>query len=355
MIQPPPRTYRVAQWATGNIGRRSLRSIIEHPDLELVGVYVYSAAKAGRDAGELCGLGPTGITATQQIEDIVALRPDCVVYMGDRADIDALCRLLETGIDVVTTRGEFQRPASMDPTVRDRVEAACRAGRATLHSTGSSPGFVTEALPLVLTTLERRLDRLTIDEFADLSTRDSPELLFGLMGFGQPPDTFDPGRWAHGASSFGPSLSALADALSIPLDRVEATGEVAVARHETGIAAGTIKAGTVAAQRMIVTGFRAGKPLLRFRANWYCSTDLEPAWDLRETGWRVVVEGDVPLDVSLSFPVPADRVAETTPGYTAHPAVNAIPSVCEAEPGIRTITEIPPVIARLGSSPGPRS
>ena len=348
MSPPPNQAYRVVQWATGNIGRRSLRAIIEHPDLELVGVFVYSDDKAGRDAGELCGAGATGITATQDIEDIEALHPDCVVYMGDRPDVDALCRLLGSGINVVTTRGEFQRPASMETAVRDRVEAACRSGRATLHSTGSSPGFITETLPLALTTLERRLDRLTIDEFADLSSRNSPELLFSLMGFGQTPDSFDPGRWAHGAASFGPSLSVLGDALSMPLDRVDAEGEVAVARHDLVIAAGPIEAGTVAAQRMIVTGFRGGKPLLCFRANWYCSTELEPAWDLRETGWRVVAEGDVPLDVSITFPVPPDRVAETTPGYTAHPAVNAIAAVCAAEPGIRTITEMPRVVARLG-------
>jgi 4-hydroxy-tetrahydrodipicolinate reductase len=342
-------THRVVQWATGNVGSRSLRSVIQHPDLELVGLYVYSDAKAGRDAGELVGLDPVGVLATQDVEEILALQADCVLYMGDRPDIDVICRILESGTNVVSTRSEFHRPASMDPAVRARLEGACRAGASTLHSTGSSPGFITEALPLVLTSLERRLDGLTIDEFADMSSRNSPELLFDLMGFGRDPSDYDPRRGAHGASSFGPSLGALADALGLSLDSVESTGEVATAVRTVEIAAGTIEAGTVAAQRMVVTGLRSGEPLLRLRTNWYCTTELEPAWELGETGWRVQVDGDLPLDVRIRFPVPPERWGETSPGVTAHRPVNTVPFVCEAAPGIATTADLPQVIANLGA------
>ena len=340
--------YRVVQWATGNIGTRALRAVVEHPQLDLVGLYVYADAKVGRDAGELCGLGPTGVVAIRDIDEIVALKADCVLYMADRPDIDAICRLLESGANVVSTRSEFHRPASIDDEVRARLETACERGGSSLYSTGSSPGFITEALPLVLTSIQRRLDRLTIDEFADMSSRNSPEMIFKLMGFGSDPATFDRRRWSHGAASFGPSLNVLADALRLPLDTVESTGEVAAARSTFEIAAGTVEAGTVAAQRMIVSGMRNGEPLLRFRANWYLSTDIEPAWDLRESGWRVLVEGDTPLDVSITFPVPPELYAATTPGLTAHRPVNAIPYVCAAAPGIRTTVDLPQVIADLG-------
>jgi 4-hydroxy-tetrahydrodipicolinate reductase len=218
-----------------------------------------------------------------------------------------------------------------------------------VHSTGSSPGFISEAVPLVLTSTQRRLDALVIDESADLSSRNSPELLFDLMGFGTTPDSFDPRRWAHGAASFGPSLSLLADALGLPLDSVEGSGEVATATHDIEIAAGSIASGTVAAQRMIVTGVRNGKPLMTFRTNWYCSTDLDPAWELHETGWHVLVAGDAPLDVTFTFPVPAEQYAATTPGYTAHRVVNAVPYVVVAEPGIRTTVDLPQIIAALGT------
>ena len=340
-------SYRVVQWATGNIGTRSLRHVIEHPDLELVGVYVHSDAKVGRDAGDLCGTPPTGVTATHDIDEIVARRPDCVLYMPQQCDMDEVCRLLASGANIVTTRGEFHHPPSLDAEVRARVEAACADGGSSIHSTGSSPGFISEAVPLVLTSIQRRLDGLVIDEFADLSQRNSPELLFQLMGFGKEPASFDPARWVHGAVSFGPSLRMTAEALSVPLDEVEATGEVAVAVRDVEIAAGVIPKGTVAAQRMIVNGIRNGRPLLTFRANWYCTTDIEPGWDLRETGWRVTVDGDAPLDVELRFPISLEQMADTTPGYTANRAVNAIPVVCAAAPGIRTTVELPHIIARL--------
>ncbi len=340
--------YRVVQWATGNIGSHSLRAVIAHPDLDLVGVYVYSEEKAGRDAGELCGAPATGVRATRDIADIVALQPDCVLYMADRIDVDALCQLLEAGVNVVSTRSEFHNPARLDPETRRRLEAACARGDASLHSTGSSPGFITEALPLVLTSLQRRLDHLLIEEFADMSSRNSPELIFDLMGFGRDPTSFDPrGVEAHGGASFAGSLEVVAEALSLPLDSVAATGQVATARHDVDVAAGRVEAGTIGAQRMQVSGLRDGRPLLTFSASWYLTADVEPAWDLRETGWHVLVQGDTPLDVDVRFPVPPDEWAATSPGLTAHRPVNAIPYVCAAEPGIRTVVDLPQVIATL--------
>jgi 2,4-diaminopentanoate dehydrogenase len=340
--------HRVVQWATGNIGTCSLRAVIEHPDLDLAGLWVHSPDKAGRDAGELCGLDPVGVRATGAIDDVLALAPDCVLYMPRALDADEVCRLLAAGIDIVTTRGELHHPGSMDPALRERVEAACDLGGTSIHATGSSPGFITEAVPLVLTSIQRRLDRLTIDEFADLSRRDSPDLLFTIMGFGRRPEAFSEARLQHGRVSFGPSLRALADALGVPLDDVEAGGEIAVAARTVEIAAGTVEAGTVAAQRLTVTGVRDGRPLLRFRANWYCTTELDPVWDLLSTGWRVTVDGDTPLDVDLRFPFPIEEMAEHSPGYTAHRAVNAVPVVCAAPPGIRTTADLPQVIAALG-------
>jgi 2,4-diaminopentanoate dehydrogenase len=342
----PPR-HRVVQWATGNIGTYALRAVVEHPRYDLAGVYVYGDAKAGRDAGELCGLGPVGVVATQDVDEIVGLGADCVLYMAARLDVDEVCRLLASGANVVTTRGELHRPESVEPELRRRVEAACDEGGTSIHSTGSSPGFISEALPLVLLSIQRRLDGLTVDEFADLSQRDSPELLFGVMGFGKPPGAFSEGRLSHGRVAFGPSLHLVADALSLPLDTLEASGEVAVVPRPVEIAAGTLDAGTVAAQRLTVAGLRDGRPLLRFRTHWYCTTELEPAWDLRATGWRVKVDGDAPLDIDIQFPIPLERMAATTPAYTANRAVNAVPAVCAAPPGIRTTLDLPHIVPTL--------
>jgi len=340
-------TYRVAQWATGNIGTRSLRQVIEHPLMELTGVFVYSDDKVGVDAGSLAGSTDIGIAATDQIDAIIASAPDCVLYMPRAPEVDVLCTLLEAGINVVSTCGMFHHPPSMPADRRERVEAACAAGGASIHSTGSSPGFITEAVPLTLLSIQRHLDRLTIHEFADLSPRNSPELLFQVMGFGTAPADLDPARLQHGRESFGPSLRTVADAIGLGFDDLEASGEVAVATRPITIAAGTIDTGTVAAQRVTVSGRRNGRELLRFQATWYCGTDLDPAWDLSATGWRVSVEGDAPLEVEIPFPFPIEEMAERSPGYTANRAVNAVPVVCAAAPGIRTITDLPMIVPTL--------
>ena len=341
------RPLRVVQWATGNIGRRSLRHVIEHPRLELVGVYTYDPDKVGADAGVLCGVAPVGIAATDRRDAIVDLAPDCVLYMGRFADLDVLCALLGAGIDVVTTAGLFHHRPSLDASIRERVEAACRAGGSTVHATGSSPGFITEAVPLALASIQRRIDRILIEEFADMSPRDSPELLFEIMGYGRPPGPADAGRAVHLRDSFGPSLRLLADAMGAPLDDVVAHGEIAVAASTTAIAAGTVDAGTVAAQRTTVSGERGGRGFLEFRATWYVTHDLEPAWPLSPTGWRITVEGDAPLVVEMPFPFGLDEMAAYSPGYTANRAVNAVPLVCGADPGIATTLDLPPIIPDL--------
>jgi 4-hydroxy-tetrahydrodipicolinate reductase len=329
-----------------------LRRAIEHPQLDVVGVYVHSADKVGRDAGELAGIGNIGVAATNSVEDIIALRPDCVLYMPQYTQYEEICRLLASGANVVTTRTEFLNPASMDPVVRARVEEACRLGNTSIHSTGCSPGFATEALPLVLTSLQRRLDHLSIFEFADNSSRNSPQMLFEVMGFGEPPGRPLQPRLDHLRNAFGPSLELVASTVGMPLDGVEVRGGVGIARKDTLIAAGKVPAGTVAAMRTIVSGVRGGKPFLSFTANWYVSSDVDTedgeVWEFRESGWRLLVRGDVPLDVSITYPVAPENYAQMTPGLTAHIPLNTVPYICEAPAGIRTSVDLPRIIARLG-------
>ena len=192
------------------------------------------------------------------------------------------------------------------------------------------PGFISEALPLVLLSMERSLDLLQIDEFADMSSRNSPEMLFELMGFGGDPAKFDPRRFGHIAQRSArrcrrsPTPSVCRSTRSRPAARSPwppTTSRSPRARSRPGPSPPSARSPPC---------LRDGKPLLRFHANWYVTTDLEPAWDLRETGWRVQVLGDTPLDVEIRFPVEPERYPQVSPGFTAHPAVNAIPAVCEA-------------------------
>jgi hypothetical protein len=343
------RRFRVIQWATGNVGTRAMKSVIEHPEMDLVGLWVSSPEKAGRDAGELAGLAANGVKATNSADELVAMDADCVLYMRQGTDYDEVARLLASGKNIVTTTGEFHHVPSIPEAERAKIEQACREGNTSLYDTGSSPGFVTEALPIALLSLSRRLDCLTIDEFGDVSSRNSPEMLFNVMGFNNPSCEFDQRRVGHLKDHFATSLSQLADAHGIVIDEWEGFGEYSPASREVTIAAGTVAAGNTAAQRITIQGVRGGKPILRIRLNWYCSRDIGNSdWDLRESGWRIMVEGDTPLDVSITYPVTPEHYPAFTPGLTAHRPVNAIPVVCAAAPGIRTTADLPQVIAQFG-------
>jgi 4-hydroxy-tetrahydrodipicolinate reductase len=254
--------------------------------------------------------------------------------------VDDVCRLLESGANIVTSVVEFHHPESLDPAVRARVEEACRRGGSSLHSTGSSPGVLTEALPLMLCTMQRRLDFLAIDQFADLSERDSATLIFEFLGWGKKPADFKERQRKHVNDSFGHSFRLMAESMSIPLDRIETRSDYATARVRTKIAAGVLEAGTVAASRVTVTGYCGDRPVMRFCAYFYAASDVEQGWDLRPTGVRIQVQGDAPVDVTVTFPIPPADYRKVTPGLTAHPVINAIPAVCAAAPGIRTAAEL---------------
>lgn len=349
MAHETARPLRVVQWATGTVGRSAMRGAINHPDMELVGVRVYSPAKEGLDAGEICGLPATGVFATRDVDALLALEPDCVIYMPESTDGDELCRILESGANIVTTRAEFFNPQRMDPAFRERVEAACQKGDSSIYASGSSPGFITEAFLVPLLSLQRRLDLLTIEEYAHCVDTCSEEMLLNIMQFGISLDDYAAAEFTDRDAVFADSLAVIADAIGLPIDSFESTSEVALTRSPTKLHKTTIDAGTIGGQRHSVTGLHKGKPVLRFRSNWFVTTDLEPEWDLRDDGWRVTVEGDTPLDLDIGFPIGNDPQvrADIMPNVTAHRPLNAIPAVCAARAGIRTTVDLPQVFPRL--------
>ncbi len=343
----PSKNYRVVQWTTGNVGAHALRAIIKHPKMTLAGVFAYSEEKTGLDAGELCGIDPVGIKAIGNIDEIIDLKPDCVVYMQQGCNVDDVCKLLASGANIVTTCLKFHHPDHLDPVERQRVEEACRRGNTSIYCSGSSPGFITEVIPLALLFVMRGLDCLTINEYADMSQYPHPVMLFDIMGYGLPPDNYVEFK-DHVLDNFSPSLSLVADAISKPIDAFEVNEEVATVRKKTRIVAGILEAGTIAARRITITGIRDGRPMIRFCPTWYVSTDIDASWELRESGWHVLAEGDPPFDVSIRFPIPAEQYEDVSPGYTAYGPINAIPYVCAAPSGIRTTIDLPHIVPYLG-------
>jgi 2,4-diaminopentanoate dehydrogenase len=342
MTTPAKKPYRVVQWATGNVGSRALRQALEHPDLQVVGAWVHSASKVGKDVGELAGVAPIGAKAVGSLTDVLALKPDCVLYMPHVCDFDEVCAILESGANIVSTRMELQNPVAFDPAIAERIEAACQKGHSSVHATGSSPGSI-----------QRRFDHLQIDEFADCSSRDSPEMLFQMMGFGAQPGAASAAQLHHKKMSFGPSLQLVATAIGLPIDHWEVSGAQGLARQDVHIVAGVVPKGTVAATKSTLTGLHKGKPVMTMQTTWFVSDDVETSdgkeWEFRSpSGWHLVLQGDCPLDLAISFPCAPEDYADMTPGLTANRPVNAVTYVVEAAPGIKTAVDLPQIIARLG-------
>lgn len=336
---------KVVQWAAGTVGRGAMRAVLNHPAMDLVGLKVFSREKVGKDIGLLAGCAQVGVNATDSLDDIIQLKPDCVLYMQEGFNIEDMCRLLDSGINIVTTRSEFFNARMMNIEHREKLKASCARGNASLFATGSSPGFITVVMPLAMLYMSRRLDCLTIDEYADIPATCSLEMTTQVMGFGSAPqpEGVHPLMLEHMSEGFAQSLSTVADACGIVLDGFESKGEVALARVPVPLSDDVvIEKGTVAALRITVAGMKAGKPRLQFRANWYCTREIDQDWDLKDMGWRVNFETDTPMLVDIAFPrVEGQPLSEQMAGHTAHPAVNAIPFVCEAEPGILSNLDLP--------------
>jgi hypothetical protein len=332
--------YRIAQWGTGHTGLQSLKDVIAHAQYDLVGVYVYSDAKAGKDAGELCGLDPTGVIATRDIDELLATKPDCVLYMPlmDHHSIDDMCRILEAGANIVTSATYFHHPASLSPDIRERLDTACQHGGTSLYDTGGGPGFIGEIFPIAATMMERRLDRYTIVQYADVSHRQSPDFLNAW--FGLDPEIVDLTRGLdHLAATDGASLRQLGDAFATPVDELTTDASVAVATKTVELGTITVTAGTVGAWKLEVTGHRKGKPYLSFSRTMYVTKDLEPDWNVGDTGWRVTIDGDAPMYIDIKFPEP-NIYHPISAGYNSHCPVNSVAAVCDAAPGLRTTAEL---------------
>lgn len=357
--------YRVIQWATGNTGQRALREVIRHPSLDLVGVRVYDEAKSGSDAGDLCGEGSTGVRATTDRAALLSLGAECVIYMPratgkgqtragltEEELVDDMVALLGSGANVVTTCSDlFARGVRLTDGNRARVTEACAKGGTSVWASGSDPGFVTETLPMALLSVQRDVELIEIEEFGDLSHRPSPHMVMEQMRFGKPLSDFDPERRKnHLFGEYQPPLSVLADMAGFEIDEWTGEGGVAAAKENLTIVAGEIKAGTAAAQRVVITGRSKGVDRLRFTQYGFVAMDVEPDWGLKPTGWRIRIHGDAPIDLSAPFPVPLDDLASFVPAYNANGLVNSIPYVCgAASSGFLTTEDLPHILPR-----GPR-
>jgi hypothetical protein len=352
-MSPTSPATRVAQVATGNAGRLTLRQLITDDRFELVAVSTSSPDKVGRDAGELAGLDVvTGVTAVGDLDSLIAAAPECVVYcaMGDTRPVEAtndVCRLLAAGIDVVgSAPGTLQFPwGTMPDKVVAKVEAAAEAGQASVYITGVDPGFASDLIPLALASTCQRVEQVRCYELADYATYDGAEVMFDLMGFGKPvtetPLLFLPGVLGF---AWGTAIRMIATGLGIEVDEVVESWEAEPAPESYDIAAGRIEKGTIAALRFSISGLVAGHPAVVVEHVTRTRDDLRPDWARPAAGggsYRVEITGEPSYVV--------DIVPSSAHGDHNHAAivaacgriVNAIPDVRAAAPGIRTTLDLP--------------
>jgi len=345
------RKLKVIQWATGGVGRAAIAGVVAHPELELVGCWVHSADKAGRDAGELCGLGALGVAATHDVEALLALPADCVVYSPIMPDPGLVARLLGSGKNVVTPLNWFY-PGKRDVAA---LEAACHRGGSTLHGTGIHPGGITERFPLMVSALSSAITHVRAEEFSDIRTYNAPAVVSDIMLFGKTPEAAasSPMVGLLGGG-FGQSMDMVAAELGFDVDaEMKSTHEVAVATAPIESPIGIIAPGRVAAQRFTWQYTVRGAPVITVRVNWFMGEEhLDPPWNFGPDGERFEVEvtGDPSSHVTFHGWHPASVAAGLVrnPGIvaTANHCVSAIPYVCAAAPGIKTYLDLPLIAGR---------
>lgn len=340
---------RVIQWSTGGVGKIALRAIARRPDLDLAGVWVSAAEKEGRDAGDLAGIEPLGLRTTRDASALLRLGADCVCYTASgeaRAPecIDDFCRMLEAGLNVVTTSVPgLVHPAGFEAASLDRLERAARAGGTTLFASGIEPGFAGDLLPLTLLTMSSRVRSVRTQELFTYADYPVAFTLFEVFGFGKPRDHRSimelPGVQS---SVWGPPVRMIADRLGAKLDGLRETYEKELTDRRLEIAAGVVEAGTVGAVRFETIGVIDGRDAIVIEHVNRLASDLAPRWATaaRDGTYRIRIDGDPDLACELLVGSPAD-FSEQGMVATAMRVVNAIPHVVAAAPGVLSALELP--------------
>jgi hypothetical protein len=349
-------TYRVIQWATGAQGVESIRAIIDRPDLELVGGWVHSPDKDGADLGVLAGREPIGVAATRDIGTLLGLDADCVTYMPRNTSLDDVCAILASGKNIVTTAFLFY-PKALPPADLERLVAACERGGSSIHGTGLNPGNLSGVLPFALSGMTRRIERITLQERADWSFYESTNITFENMRFGRPPEEVDEESsdfLRFNSGIFKEEVQLVADALGAGIDEVTTEVDLVVAERDHDIFGITLAAGTVAGQRWHWRGRRQGRTLVEIDALWTVGGEYPSHWPTPADGWTLTIEGDPSLQAhvlslaSFSRDVPITEHVRAASVATAMQAVNTIPALCQAPPGIRTMADLPLIRSGTG-------
>lgn len=349
---------RVVVWGTGNVGRPAIRAASAHADLDLVGAIVADPAKVGIDLGELAGIDPLGVTATDDIGLATSDDVDCVVYAVNadfrpNESLDEAEAMLRAGTNVVTTAFyPMYHPPSMPPPLADRFAAACAEGESTIFASGIDPGWTCDILPLFLTGVSADITELRSQEIFNYALYDQPDAVRTLIGFGGPMDVTPPMLLDFSLDMvWGPVVRVLADGLGVDLDEIRTHVEKRALDQTVVVdGMGVFEAGTMGAFRFEVQGIVAGRPLIVMEHITRIHDDCAPDWPYPHEGQgshQVQVTGRPNLTVSVHGTETGEPGAAGGGNATAaNRIVNAIPAVCAADPGVLHPLEVASVVAR---------
>jgi hypothetical protein len=337
---------RVIQWTTGKVGKLSLRAILDDPRLELVGVFAHSDDKVGVDAGTLCGRPECGVTATNDVDALAGLGADTVVYTPFMADMGHAVRLLESGLDVISTN-LFLNVGGVQGEIRDQLEAACRRGGSSLYISGINPGWI-NSMVTAMTAVCRSVTCVTIDESADVSVYESKEtwLAMGMSLKEAPPDVIDLARsWMM---SFYDAVQRMAEALEYTLDDTEFSIEYATAAKQVDLGWLCMEAGTNAALRAGWQGKIGGRTVVQTRVAWYLTKDLNEGWEFPDDQYVLSIQGEPEIAARIRFIPPEHWGNHEWDTMTALPVVNSLLNVHAARPGVLSLRDVGLAVAPAG-------
>lgn len=346
---------RVVVWGTGNVGRPAIRAVAAHRDLELVGVVVANPAKVGRDAGELAGLAPLGVLATDDPGAALAADVDAVVYAatGDTRPAEALGdleRLLRAGRNVVSTSFyPLLHPPSAPTALRAMVDDACREGGSSVFVSGIDPGWALDILPALVSGVGAGIEELRVQEVFNYALYDQPDMVRQVIGFGGPMDQLP--LMLHEGSLlmvWAPMVRVLADLLDLSVDRISTVVERRPLERTVEVPGmGTFERGTLGAFRFEVIGHVGSRRPLVVEHVTRIDDECAPEWPRSSSPGgehRVVMTGHPNLTVSVHGTEPGEPGAAGGGNATAaNRIVNAIPAVCAAPPGLIGPLDLPPI------------
>jgi 2,4-diaminopentanoate dehydrogenase len=323
---------RVIQWTTGKVGKMALRAILDDPRLELAGVYAYGPDKAGVDAGKLCGRANTGVLASNDIEALIALQADTVIYAPFVANLDHAVRLLEAGLDVISTN-LFLNVGGIQGETKARLAAACVQGNSSFYVSGINPGWV-NAMVVGMTAICRQVDCVAVTESADCSVYESVET-WSTLGMGLPEATPAIHQAAYDwMIMFRDTLFRMAEALGFEIEDTAFTAEFATAAETVDLGWFRMEKGTNAAIRAGWSGKINGKTVVQNKVIWYLTKNLAEGWEIDNDQYHIVITGVPDVNVKIRMTPPPHWTHGDWDSMTALPAVSAAPDIKAAKPGI---------------------